>query len=129
MSGSALSGGQTSLSTTTPEPVQDSPDYTASQQRQQQQQFKTPSATPPVRTGLPLVGSIVYRVSSDQRSGALVVPDLRDSGAAAGWTVSPGHEWVFIDERGRRRVRPEVQEEKMLSNFNFTFLFKFECNL
>ena len=90
-----------------------------------QRQFKAPAgttsivATPPVpqqqRTG-PLAtaahyqhaNGIHYSISSDQRSGSLVVPDLRDannghgsgngSTNAAGWIVSPGQEWVSVDE-------------------------------
>lgn len=56
----------------------------------------------------------VFRISSDTKSGALVVPDCRSNGGSAensiqptGWTILSGNEWVFFDERGRRRVRPE----------------------
>ncbi|OQV12751.1 hypothetical protein BV898_12982 [Hypsibius exemplaris] len=109
------------------ESVRESSDYTTINSQQQQRQFKTPSATTLSRTGCPTnnttgSGGIVYGVSSDQRSGALVVPDMRhgDGGGAAalnssnnalvasGWIVSPGNEWVSVDDRGRRRVRPEV---------------------
>ncbi|XP_055345729.1 uncharacterized protein LOC129593440 [Paramacrobiotus metropolitanus] len=46
----------------------------------------------------------LYQVASDPRSGTLVV-----AGSAEGsWAVLQGNEWVFVDERGRKRVRPEV---------------------
>ncbi|GAV03314.1 hypothetical protein RvY_13756 [Ramazzottius varieornatus] len=75
-----------------------------------QRYFTSPSDAMTGKTCLS--SGIVYQISSDHHTGALVMPDSRvadmNNYNSAGWIVSPNNEWVSIDERGRKRVRPEV---------------------
>lgn len=75
-----------------------------------QRYFTSPSDAMTGKTCLS--SGLVYQISSDHHTGALVMPDSRVADMSnynsAGWIVSPNNEWVSIDERGRKRVRPEV---------------------